>query len=157
MYRAYPYSFPDDVLSELLTGIKDRHPKISHLICSGAGVRLMNIDAQMCEYVIETFVERDTPILTVHNSFIVPFGTERQLDRLMKEAFEHVTYKKKVQAKHNQNLTEQQLYAGRAVDRDWYLDMISAVRQPAMARGYRLRMESHRGVFPQSTVEKQTR
>ena len=55
------------------------------------------------------------------------------------------------------NLTEAQLYASRAVDRDWYLDMISAVRQPAMARGYRLRMERHRSVFPQSTVEKQTR
>ena len=51
------------------------------------------------------------------------------------------------------NLTEAQLYASRAVDRDWYLDMISAVRQPAMARGYRLRMERHRSVFPQSTVE----
>ena len=57
-YKTYPYSFPDDVLSELLTGIRDRHPKISHLICSGAGLRLMNLDAQMCEYVIEKFVER---------------------------------------------------------------------------------------------------
>ena len=156
-YTAYPYSFSDDVLSELLTGIKDRHPKISHLICSGAGLRLMNLDAQMCEYVIETFVERDTPILTVHDSFIVPFGKERQLDRVMKEAFEHVTYKKKVKAKYNQNLTEAQLYAGRAVDKDFYLDMISMVTEPEMAKGYRLRMESHRGVFPQSTVEKQTR
>ena len=156
-YTAYPYSFPDNVLSELLTGIKDRHPKISHLICSGAGLRLMNLDAQMCEYVIETFVERDTPILTVHDSFIVPFGKERQLDRVMKEAFEHVTYKKKVKAKYNQNLTEAQLYAGRAVDKDFYLDMISMVTEPEMAKGYRLRMESHRGVFPQSTVEKQTR
>ena len=117
----------------------------------------LSLDAQMCEYVIETFVERDTPILTVHDSFIVPFGKERQLDRVMKEAFEHVTYKKKVKAKYNQNLTDAQLYAGRAVDKDFYLDMISMVTEPEMAKGYRLRMESHRGVFPQSTVEKQTR
>ena len=80
-YTAYPYSFPDDVLSELLDGIKDRHPEINHLICSGAGLRLMNLDSRICEYVIEKFVERDTPILTVHDSFIVPFGTERQLDQ----------------------------------------------------------------------------
>ena len=142
-YTAYPYSFPDDLLSELSRGIKDRHPKISHLICSGAGMHLMNLDAKMCEYVIEKFVERDTPILTVHDSFIVPFGTERQLNQVMKEAFEHVTHRRKVKAKFNQNLTEEQLYAGRAVDRDWYLDMISAVKQPEMAKGYQLRLERH--------------
>ena len=142
-YTAYPYSFPDDVLSELLDGIKDRHPKISHLICSGAGLRLMNLDSRICEYVIEKFVERDTPILTVHDSFIVPFGSERELDRVMKEAFKRVTKQRHVKAKYNQNLTEAQLYAGRAVDRDFYLDMISMISRPDMAKGYRLRMERH--------------
>ena len=107
----------------------------------------MNLDAKMCEYVIEKFVERDTPILTVHDSFIVPFGTERQLDRAMKEAFEHVTYKTRVKAKYNQNLTEAQLYAGRAVGRDFYLDMISMISRPDMAKGYRLQMERHRAVY----------
>jgi len=92
-YTAYPYSFPDDVLSELLIAIKDRHPKISHLICSGAGLRLMSLDAQMCEYVIERFVEQDIPILTVHDSFVVPFDEGERLHRLMKEAFEYVTNK----------------------------------------------------------------
>ena len=43
----------------------------------------------------------------------------------------------------NAYLTEAQLYAGRAVDRDWYLDMVSAVTEPVMAKGYRLRMERH--------------
>ena len=146
-YTAYPYSFPDDVLSELLAAIRHRHSKISHLICSGAGLRLMNLDSRICGYVIEKFVERDTPILTIHDSFIVPFGTERQLDRVMKEAFECVTKQRHVKAKYNQNLTEAQLYAGRAVDRDFYLDMLSAVRQPDMAKGYRLRLERHEASF----------
>ena len=61
----------------------------------------------------------------------------------MKEAFEHVTYKTRVKAKYNQNLTEAQLYAGRAIDWDWYLDMLSAITKPEMAKGYRLRMERH--------------
>ena len=94
----------------------------------------MSLDSQMCEYVIERFVERNTPILTAHDSFVLAMGTERQLDRVMKEAFEHVTYKTKVQRKYNQNLTEAQLYAGRAVDRHWYLDMISAITKPEMAK-----------------------
>ena len=87
------------------------------------------------------------PILTVHDSFIVPFGSGRELDRVMKEAFKRVTKQRHVKAKYNQNLTEAQLYAGRAVDRDWYLDMISTVTKPEMAKGYRLRMEGHLKVF----------
>ena len=71
----------------------------------------------------------------------------------MKEAFEHVTYKTKIQAKYNQNLTEAQLYAGRAVDRDFYLDMISMISQPDMAKEYRLRMERHSTVYPLTKVE----
>ena len=102
----------------------------------------------LLQYVIEKFVERDTPILTVHDSFVVPMGTERQLERVMKEAFQHVTYQQHVKAKYNQNLTEAQLYAGRAVDRDFYLDMISMISRPEMAKGYRLRMERHSTVYP---------
>lgn len=107
----------------------------------------LSLDAQFCEYVIEKFVERDTPILTVHDSFVVPMGTERQLDRVMQEPFEHVNKQRHVKAKYNQNLTEAQLYAGRAVDRDWYLDMISMISQPEMAKGYRVRMERHQAVY----------
>ena len=62
----------------------------------------------------------------------------------MKEAFERVTKQRHVKAKYNQNLTEAQLYAGRAVDRDFYLDMISMISQPEIAKGYRLRMERHK-------------
>jgi hypothetical protein len=95
--------------------------------------------------------------LTVHDSFVVPFDEGDRLHRLMKEAFKSVTKQRHVKAKYNQNLTEAQLYAGRAVDRDWYLDMVSTVTKPEMTKGYRLRIERHRNVFPQSTVEKQTR
>ena len=147
-YTAHPYSFPDDVLSELLTGIKNRHPKISHLICSGAGLRLMSLDSQMCEYVIEKFVEQGIPILTVHDSFVVPFEEGERLHRLMKEAFEHVTDQKKIKAKWNANLTKAQLYAHGATDRNWFLDMIDVIRKPEMAKGYRLRMERHQRHFP---------
>ena len=103
----------------------------------------MNLDSHICEHVIEEFVERDTPILTVHDSFIVPFGVERELDRVMKEAFERITKQRHVKAKYNQNLTEAQLYAGRAVDRDWYLDRLAVITKPEMAKGYRVRMERH--------------
>ena len=84
------------------------------------------------------------------DSFVVPFGTERQLDRVMKEAFKRVTNQSQVKAKYNQNLTEAQLYAGRVVDRDWYFHMISAVTEPEMAKGHQLRMERH--IFANKTL-----
>ena len=46
------------------------------------------------------------------------------------------------------SFAEAQLYAGSAVDRDFYLDMLSAVRQPEMAKGYRVRMDRHQVVYP---------
>lgn len=148
-YREYPYSFPDVVLSELLDTIKEHHLDISHLICSGAGLRLMNIDSRICDYVIADFVESDTPILTVHDSFIVPKGEEARLDQLMKEAFEHVTHKVGIKAKYNQNLTKSQLSVHGAQDGDWYLRVVSWITKGNPTNGYQRRLERHREHFGQ--------
>ena len=72
--KSYSYTFPDEMLSELLVTIKSNHLNIAHLICSGAGLRLMNIDSRICEYLIADFVQTDTPILTVHDSFMFDLG-----------------------------------------------------------------------------------
>ena len=110
----------------------------------------MSLDSQMCEYVIERFVDQYIHILTVHDSFVVPFDEGDQLHRLMKEAFEYVTNQKKIKAKWNANLTKAQLYAHGATDRNWFLDMIGSISKQAMAKGYRLRMERHRAVYSES-------
>ncbi len=106
-YKNYSvrYSFPDERLSEILQSIKDKHPMIKDLINTGAGLELMNIDSKIAEYVIKDFVKTDTPILTVHDSFIVPFGEEDRLEKIMKEAFVYVTNKNKTKVKFNKNLT----------------------------------------------------
>ena len=146
-YKVYPYTFPDEVLAELLDTIKQGHPDIAHLICSGAGLKLMNIDSRICEYVIADFVRTNTPILTVHDSFIVPFGEEDRLLQLMKEAFEHVTYRTGIKAKFNDNLTKKQFYAHGAQDRNWFLDMISFVNKGSPSQGYIKRLTRHREHF----------
>ena len=148
-YREYPYEFPNNVLSELLDTIKEHHQDISHLICSGAGLRLMNIDSRICDYVIADFVKTDTPILTVHDSFIVPTGEEDRLNQLMKEAFEDVTYKVGIKAKFNQNLTQTQLSVHGAQDRDWYLRMVNWITKGNPTIGYQRRLERHREHFGQ--------
>ena len=108
-YKEYPYKFPDKVLAKLLEDIKLLHPKIAHLICSGAGLKLMNLDSQMVEFIIKDFVKTNTPILTVHDSFVVPFGQEDRLNNLMKEAFMSVSKQERVRIKYNANITEKGL------------------------------------------------
>ena len=110
-------------LEKLLVTIKERHPDIAHLICSGAGLRLMNIDARICEYVIADFVSTGTPILTIHDSFIVPVGSEERLNEVMREAFNQVTGKDHIKVQYNQNLTKKSLYALMAQDRSFFQQM----------------------------------
>ena len=104
----------------------------------------MNLDSRICEYVIADFVRTDKPILTVHDSFIVPFEEEDRLLRLMKEAFKRVTKKESIKAKFNDNLTKKQLYAHGAQDRNWFLDMVSFITKGSPSQGYLKRLERHR-------------
>ena len=111
------------MLSELLNTIKEHHLDISYVICSAARLRPKNIDSRICDYVIADFVKTDTPILTVHDSFIVQIGEEDRLNQLMKESFNEVTKKAPIKVKFNQSLTKTQLYAHGALDGDWFLHM----------------------------------
>ena len=110
----------------------------------------MNIDSRICGYVIADFVRTDTPILTVHDSFIVPFEEEDRLLQLMEEAFKRVTKKKGIKAKFNDNLTKKQLYAHGAQDRNWFLDMVSFVNKGSPSQGYIKRLKRHREHFGDS-------
>ena len=109
----------------------------------------MNIDSRICDYVIADFVLTGTPILTVHDSFIVPIGEEDRLNQLMKEAFEHVTYKVGIKVKFNENLTKTQLSTHGAQDRDWYLRMVNWITKGNPTIGYQRRLERHRKYFGQ--------
>ena len=142
-YKEYPYSFPDKVLAKLLKDLKLLHPKIAHLICSGAGLELMNLDSRMVEYIIKDFVKTNTPILTIHDSFIVQFGEEDRLLDLMKTAFSSISKQEKIKVKYNQNITKKQLFTSQHMDRDFYLDTFAHVTNGNPTKGYEQRMLRH--------------
>ena len=107
----------------------------------------MNIDSKIAEYIIKDFVRTDTPILTVHDSFIVPFGEENRLEKLMKEAFVYVTNKDRIKVKFNKNRTLVQVNQSKfatGLDRDYYLDNMHFVNESVSTEGYRKRLERHR-------------
>ncbi|MDB3910617.1 hypothetical protein N9381_02215 [Paracoccaceae bacterium] len=78
-------------LGLLLSHLKRRHVPIAHKLTSGAGIDLMYTDSKITEIIIQRFTQRGIPILTVHDSYIVPFGYDYLLKQTMEEAFEQVT------------------------------------------------------------------
>lgn len=149
-YDTMPYSFTNEVLGDLLETIKQAHPDIAKFICTGAGIKLMRQDSDMVSYIIEQMTKDDVPVLSVHDSFIVPFGQEDRLYQLMKEAFTLITGKLHIQMKWNDNLTKKQLYAHGAQDRDFYLDSVMHITKPEASNGYQRRMERHKAFYGRS-------
>lgn len=91
----------DEQLKKLLDALRRKHEPISHKIASGAGIDLMYVDSQITEKLIERFTYHyRCPILTVHDSYIVPFGYDRILHEEMEQAFEQVTGVTNVKLEH---------------------------------------------------------
>ena len=81
----------NEELGLLLSHLKRKHAPIAHKLASGAGIDLMHTDSQITETIIQCFTQRGIPMLTVHDSYIVPFGYDYLLKQTMEEAFEQVT------------------------------------------------------------------
>ena len=91
----------DAQLKKLLDALRRKHKPISYKIASGAGIDLMYVDSQITEKLIERFTYHyRCPILTVHDSYIVPFGYDRILHEEMEQAFEQVTGVTNVKLEH---------------------------------------------------------
>jgi len=82
----------NEQLNSVLNQLKRKHEPIAHKLASGAGIELMYVDSQITQRLIERFTRHyRCPILTIHDSYIVPFGYDRILRREMQAAFEAVT------------------------------------------------------------------
>ena len=60
-----------DELGLLLDTFLKQHPYLEDGICSDQGIRLMNVDSHITNFIIKEFVTRQKPILSVHDSYIV--------------------------------------------------------------------------------------
>ena len=151
-YETMPYEFTNERLSEILSNIKKEHHPIALKICSGEGIKLMNYDSMIVEYILDDFIKRETPILTVHDSFVVQLGEENRLHELMKEAFDRVMKVNKVKVKYNKNITKQDLYSSRHLDYDYFIDMFFHLTKGSPTKGYIRRMERHNQYYYSSSV-----
>ncbi len=91
----------DSQLSAILVGLKQLHEPIADSFASGAGINLMYVDSQITAKIIERFTYHyKCPILTIHDSYIVPFGYDYILKEEMQKAFEAVTGMSGARVKH---------------------------------------------------------
>ena len=91
----------NDLLEPILAALKRKHEPIAHKIASGAGIDLMYLDSQITEKLVEAFTyTHKCPILTVHDSYVVPFGYDRILYKEMQKAFTAITGTTHPVAKH---------------------------------------------------------
>ena len=148
------YSFTDDALGAILDSIKARHTKIADQIATGAGTVLMNLDSRIVEFVIQRFLDNNSVVLSVHDSFIV---IERHRDRLlaaMKDAWVFVTEQTEIKYKQNVPIY-QDAVAWWHLDRDFYLDRMEDLTTPKRTTGYLNRLNKHNKFFnPKSTKSK---
>jgi hypothetical protein len=57
----------------------------------GQALRLMNIDSQIANLVIDHFTQKDIPVLCIHDSFIIQYDKEPELRRILDQATHQIT------------------------------------------------------------------
>jgi len=91
----------NEQLASMLAALSNKHAPIAHQLASGAGIDLMYVDSRITEKLIEKFTcEYQCPMLTIHDSYRVPFGYDHILHQEMQAAFEQVTGVSHTVAKH---------------------------------------------------------
>ena len=84
-------SFTNEHIRQSIEVFRKEHPVIADQICSGVGLKLMKTDSDIAEKVIEKFTSQDTPVLSIHDSFIVPWDKDKELITKMEQSFKEVT------------------------------------------------------------------
>jgi hypothetical protein len=89
-YGKQAVSLKDKDLLPLIQLLKDKHPKIQDSFCSGAGIYLMNLDAEIASLVLDECLYMNILPLIIHDSFIVKTFDEYVLRQLMTQAVKSV-------------------------------------------------------------------
>jgi hypothetical protein len=78
---------PDHEIDRMITQFERAHARIKKHFCSDVGLRLQNLDSQITSLVLAWGLDRDIPVLPVHDSYIVPAQYEQELYETMVQAY----------------------------------------------------------------------
>jgi hypothetical protein len=74
-------------LKKLIQAFMEKHGPIRDLFDNDTGLKLQRLDSDICEAVLMEFYEKDIPVLSVHDSFIIGKDYESELLEAMERAF----------------------------------------------------------------------
>ena len=112
-------------LRQLLRAFIKKHPHLEPDLCSDQGINLMYTDSQITEIVLRKFTERQRPVLSVHDSYIVQTTDVRLLQEAMSEASQKLTG---IHLAVEQEIPGYDYIMGlRGVDRDLHIDTFKEV------------------------------
>jgi hypothetical protein len=86
--------FGDDIMNHdfirrLIADFKAAHPKIRADFFSGCGVKLQYRDSLIMEDILKHFTRKEVPIISVHDSVIVPVSHAGEAREVMKEKYKN--------------------------------------------------------------------
>jgi hypothetical protein len=81
---------PDHEIDRMITQFEQAHARIKKYFCSDIGLRLQNLDSRITSLILEWGLERDIPVLPVHDSYIVPVSYKQELYEIMTQAYRKV-------------------------------------------------------------------
>ena len=84
-------SLTDIQLGALLDAFIDKHPQFKGVLNTGQALRLMNIDSQIANMVLDHFTNKEIPVLCIHDSFIIQYDKAPELRRILDQATHQVT------------------------------------------------------------------
>ncbi|MGE3993451.1 hypothetical protein [Pseudorhodoplanes sp.] len=77
----------------LMNALRGKYPALGPFWCSGSGLSLQYQDAQICSEVMRRLRRENIPVLSVHDSFIVPSSHDGKLADIMEEEMQNACAK----------------------------------------------------------------
>ena len=79
-------SLTNKILSSLLISFFNEQPHMEQFLCKGLGLKLMGVDGQIANMVIDYFTKQNEPVLCIHDSFLMNYKKGEEFRRIVADS-----------------------------------------------------------------------
>jgi len=81
---------PDEEIEDMVGRFDAAHERINRYFCSDIGLKLQYRDSQITSDILDYFLEREIPVLPIHDSYIVAEQYEDEMYEVMREKYRNL-------------------------------------------------------------------
>jgi hypothetical protein len=78
---------PDEQIERMVARFDAAHDRINRYFCSDIGLKLQYLDSQITSDILDYFLEREIPVLPIHDSYIVAEQYGNELYEVMRDKY----------------------------------------------------------------------